>query len=96
MSACQNLAAWPYLESQNPGNRKAWQVFATMFNARTLHSQEVLDEVRATFRVPVFDHVVKQSVRFKEAPAGGVSILDYAPENDGAGAYRALARELLA
>ena len=71
-------------------------ILPTMFNARTLHAQEVLDEVRATFRVPVFAHVVKTSVRFKEAPAGGMSILDYAPENEGANAYRALAKELLA
>ena len=70
-------------------------ILPTMYNARTLHAQEVLDEIRSTFRVPVFAHVVKQSVRFKEAPAGGLSILDYAPENDGAAAYRDLAQEVL-
>ena len=43
--------------------------------------------MRATFRVPVFGHVVKTSVRFKEA-RGGMSILDYAHENEGATAYR--------
>ncbi len=70
-------------------------ILPTMFNARTLHAQEVLDELREAFRVHIFEHVVKQSVRFKEAPAGGLSILDYAPDNEGANAYRALAKELL-
>jgi chromosome partitioning protein len=70
-------------------------ILPTMYNARTLHAQEVLDELRATFNVPVFPFVVKHSVRFKEAPAAAMSILDYAPDQDGAAAYRALAKELL-
>jgi chromosome partitioning protein len=70
-------------------------ILPTMYNARTLHAQEVLDELRATFKVPVFPFVVKHSVRFKEAPAAAMSILDYAPSQDGAAAYRALAKELL-
>ena len=41
------------------------------------------------------ERVIKHSVRFKEAPAAGLSIIDYAPEHEGAEAYRALARELL-
>ena len=70
-------------------------ILPTMYNGRTLHAQEVLDEVRATFRLPVFAPV-KHSVRFKEAPAAGLSIIDYAPQQEGAGAYRALAKEMVA
>ena len=70
-------------------------ILPTMYNGRTLHSQEVLDEIRTSFRVHVFPMVVKHSVRFKEAPAAGLSIIDYAPEQDGAQAYTALAKELL-
>jgi cellulose biosynthesis protein BcsQ len=39
--------------------------------------------------------IIKSSVRFKEAPAAGLSILDYATSHEGARAYRALAKELM-
>jgi cellulose biosynthesis protein BcsQ len=45
--------------------------------------------------LPVFPHVIRTSVRFKEAPAAGMSIFDYAPSHDGATAYAELAKELL-
>ena len=70
-------------------------VLVTMYNSRTVHAQEVLDEARATFGSKVFSAVVKSSVRFKEAPAAGLSILDYAAVHEGAAAYRSLAKELL-
>jgi chromosome partitioning protein len=66
-----------------------------MYNGRTIHAQEVLDEVRSTFGPKVFEAVIKSSVRFKEAPAAGLSILDYAAVHEGATAYRNLAKELL-
>ena len=78
----------------NPGLAIAG-ILVTMYNGRTLHAQEVLDEVRATFGDKVFSAVVKNSVRFKEAPAAGLSILDYAAVHEGAAAYRSLAKELL-
>ena len=70
-------------------------ILVTMYNARTVHAQEVLEEVRAAFGRKVFPTVVHSSVRFKEAPAAGQSILDYAALHEGAAAYRALAKELL-
>ena len=78
----------------NPGLAIAG-ILVTMYNGRTLHAQEVLDEVRATLGDKVFSAVVKNSVRFKEAPAAGLSILDYAAVHEGAAAYRSLAKELL-
>lgn len=77
----------------NP-NLKILGILPTMFNPRTLHANEVLEEIRMNFGVPVFAPV-KHTVRFKEAPAGGLSILDYAPGHDGAMAYRALAKAVL-
>lgn len=77
----------------NPGLQISG-ILVTMYNGRTVHSQEVLDEVRSTFGPKVFSAIVKSSVRFKEAPAAGLSILDYASVHDGAIAYRALAKEL--
>lgn len=69
-------------------------ILITMYNGRTLHGQEVMDEVRRAFGEKVLKSVVKASVRFKEAPAAGLSIIDYSPSHEGARAYQALAREL--
>ena len=66
-------------------------ILPTMFNARTTHSNEVLDEVRSVFGDRVFNVVIRDSVRFKEAPASGLSLLDYAPTHEGALAYKKLA-----
>jgi len=70
-------------------------ILVTMYNTRTLHAQEVLQEVRTAFGTQVLPMVVRSSVRFKEAPAAGLSILDYAAMHEGATAYRSLAKELL-
>jgi len=70
-------------------------ILVTMYNGRTLHAQEVLGEVRKAFGQRVLPVIIKSSVRFKEAPAAGLSILDYATSHEGARAYRALAKELL-
>jgi chromosome partitioning protein len=70
-------------------------ILVTMYNGRTLHAQEVLEEVRKAFGQRVLPVIIKSSVRFKEAPAAGLSILDYATSHEGARAYRALAKELM-
>jgi chromosome partitioning protein len=70
-------------------------ILVTMYNGRTIHSREVLEEVRKSFGEKVFPVVVGSSVRFKESPAAGLSILDYARTHDGARAYRELAKEVL-
>ena len=80
----------------NPGLEIAG-ILLTMTNSRTLHSKEVIEVTRQAFggRVRVFQALVPTSVRFKEAPAVGKSILAYAPRSDGASAYRLLAREVM-
>ena len=72
-------------------------ILFTMTNSRTLHSKEVIEVTKKAFgdRIRVFDTSIPTSVRFKEAPAAGMSILNYAPNTDGAEAYRELAREVL-
>ncbi|MFH1652269.1 MAG: AAA family ATPase [Chloroflexota bacterium] len=71
-------------------------ILFTMTNSRTLHSREVIEVTKKAFgaRIRVFDTVVPSSVRFKEAPAAGESILTYAANSEGANAYRLLAREV--
>jgi len=72
-------------------------ILFTMTNLRTLHSKEVMEVTRRAFsdRIRVFEAIIPSSVRFKEAPAAGKSILTYAPRSDGANAYRLLAEEVM-
>jgi chromosome partitioning protein len=72
-------------------------ILFTMTNSRTLHSREVIEVTKRAFgdKIRVFDAMIPTSVRFKEAPAAGMSILTYAPDSDGAIAYRLLTEEVL-
>ena len=70
-------------------------ILGTMFNARTLHAQEVMDEIRSIFGDKVFDVVVKSSIRFAEAPVVHQSLLEYDPRHEGAMAYRKLAEVIV-
>ena len=72
-------------------------ILFTMTNPRTLHSREVIDVTKRAFGsiIRVFDSTIPTSVRFKEAPAAGMSILTYAPGSDGAEAYRLFTEEVL-
>ena len=72
-------------------------ILLTMASSRTLHSREVIEVTRKAFgdRIRVFDTVIPASVRFKEAPAAGESILTYASNTDGANAYRQFTREVM-
>jgi chromosome partitioning protein len=72
-------------------------ILFTMTNPRTLHSREVIEVTKRAFgdRIRVFGATIPVSVRFKEAPAAGMSILNYAPSSEGAEAYRLLTKEVL-
>lgn len=83
-------------ERLNPDLEIAGILF-TMTNLRTLHCKEVIDVTRRAFgdKIRVFDTLIPASVRFKEAPATGESILTYAPGSSGADAYRLFTREVM-
>jgi chromosome partitioning protein len=72
-------------------------ILFTMANIRTLHSREVIEMTKRICgdRIRVFNIIVPTSVRFKEAPVAGQSILTYASSSEGADAYRKLAGEVL-
>jgi chromosome partitioning protein len=71
-------------------------ILATMYDARTLHSREVLARVREAFGDQVFSTVIARTVKFPDASVATESILTYAPNHAGAYAYLKLARELIA
>lgn len=69
-------------------------ILPTMFDGRTTHANEILAELRSSFPGQVYDVVIKNSVRVKESPAAGLSILDYDRNHDVARAYLQLAEEV--
>jgi chromosome partitioning protein len=73
------------------------QVFGlvmTMYDARTVLSAQVAEEVRRHYPALTFQTVIPRNVRLSEAPSFGRSILDYDPYSRGAEAYQALALEV--
>ncbi|MET9021428.1 ParA family protein [Actinopolymorpha sp. NPDC004070] len=70
-------------------------ILATMFDMRTLHAREILEEVVGRFGETVFHTVISRTVRFPETNKLGEPITTYAPNSVAAEAYRQLARELV-
>lgn len=78
----------------NPG-LEVIGILGTMFNARTTHAQEVMNEIRSVFGDKVFNVVIKSSIRFAEAPVVHQPILEYDSKHEGAAAYRKLAEVII-
>ncbi len=71
-------------------------LLATMYDARTLHSREVLERVVEAFGDDVLETVIGRTVKFPDASVSGMPITEFAPEHAAAQAYLRLARELVA
>jgi len=80
-------------EELNPDLR-VLGVLPNLFEARTLHAQEVLAALRSRFGKELLP-LVRKSVRFREAPVAGKSILAYDPDGDGAQAFLEVAKEVV-
>ncbi len=70
-------------------------ILGTMYDKRTIHGREVLEEAREVYGTYVFPFIVRKSIRFAEAPALGKALLEHAPHHPGAEAYRQLAEVLI-
>ncbi len=71
-------------------------ILPTMFDGRSNHSREVLEDVGARYGVPVLSPPIPRTIRFAEAPAVGRSILSTGRNTKGAKAYREVAKGILA
>jgi chromosome partitioning protein len=69
-------------------------ILPTMFDGRTTHANEILAELKQMFPGQVFDTTIKFTVKVKESPAAGLSILDYDPKHDVSMAFMQLAKEV--
>ncbi|MBM3943876.1 MAG: ParA family protein [SAR202 cluster bacterium] len=65
---------------------------------RTVNAREVLDHTRSELngRVKVFDTMIRETVRFREAASLGMTALEHPPAMEAVAAYRELAKELVA
>lgn len=70
-------------------------ILPTMYDGRTQHAREILEDVGRRYKLPVFAPPVRKSIRFAEAPRAGRSILKFSPGHPGAEAYRQIARSVL-
>jgi chromosome partitioning protein len=88
------LATLDRVRAQSNPRLRVLGLVMTMYDGRTLLSQQVADEVRHHYPELTFDTVIPRSIRLGEAPSFGASILEYDPHSRGAEAYSALAVEV--
>lgn len=69
-------------------------VIATMYDGRTKLAKQVIESIRETYDLEVFDPPVPKSVRVAEAPGQNRSVLEHAGRSKAAMAYRALAERI--
>lgn len=70
-------------------------IFATMYDARTLHSREVLEQLQNAFKGDLLKTVISRTVKFPDSNSARRPITEFAPTSEGAESYRTLARELV-
>lgn len=70
-------------------------IIACRVDPRTRLSFEVLEEIENHFPDGLFQTRIRQNIKLAEAPSFGQTIMEYAPESNGAKDYRALALEFL-
>ena len=70
-------------------------IVPTLYNPRRIHARQMLERVRTAYPTKVLDIVIKESVRFAEAPEQRRTIFEQDRDSDGAAAYRALAEVII-
>ncbi len=68
----------------------------TMYDSRTNLSAEVVENVKANVDQFIYQTVIPRNVKLAEAPSFGEPITKYDPRSAGAGAYKELAKEMIA
>jgi chromosome partitioning protein len=71
-------------------------ILITMFDGRTIHSQEAVELLERSYPNKVFTTRIRKTIRFAEAPVQGSSVLTYESNGKAAEMYRSLAQEVMA
>ena len=69
----------------------------TMYDRRTRHARHIENTLRQELaeRLKVFDTIISRTVSFAESNIAGLPLVEYDPSNQGARAYRSLAKEVM-
>ncbi len=67
----------------------------TMYDPESRHSRQVVKELREVFGHKVFDDAIHNSITFAETPVARQTLVDYAPDHEGAVAYCKLAEVIV-
>jgi chromosome partitioning protein len=70
------------------------RLLRTMYDRRTLHAQEVVEEIARVGGERVFRVMIHRTVKFADSTVAGEPILVYAKDSEAAQAYRELAKEI--
>ena len=70
-------------------------IVLTMYDGRTIISQQVAEEAREHFKDLVFKTMIPRNVRIAEAPSFGLPIVMYDKASAGAAAYETLSQEVI-
>lgn len=71
------------------------KLLCTMYDRRTIHGKDVINELRTIFGHQVFDTVITRTIKFADASVNEKPITSYAPKSEAAEQYRKLAKEVL-
>lgn len=82
------------LQTRLNANLRVLGILATMYDARTTHGREVLEELRQAYGPLMFEMVIAQTVKLPDSVMAGQSILNFMPGSAIATAYRDLALEV--
>lgn len=81
-------------ERTNP--ELSMRLLCTMFDKRTIHGRDVIEELREVFGDKVYNTVITRTIKFADASVAAEPILSYAPSSSAAKQYRNLAKEVIA
>ena len=70
-------------------------IVPTKYDSRTIHSREVVEEIRTTYPDLFIDHLIRYRVGLADAAVGGKTIFEYDPRSDSAAEYRQVAEVML-
>ena len=83
------------LLKEKTGHAPRVNALATLYDKRTKHAQEMIEEIKSFFGERMLQTVIRPNVALKQAVSGGVSIIDFDKTSNGAQDYSALSLEIL-
>lgn len=83
------------IQSTTNSNLAIIGVLGVLVNESRNLTKEILEHIRDNYYINVFNNYVRNNVRAAEAPANGMSVIEYAPASSSARDYASLTNELL-